>query len=219
MHDTFEYRFKESFIVNDSNDCWEFIKVNSHGYGHIMRNGKIERAHRAAWSHFKGNIPKGFYVLHKCDNRRCVNYKKHLYTGTAKNNMFDYMSRNPGAKLHLQRCQKAGREGAKKFWRSMSSNERKLFCKRRGKIRFANMTSMQRKQQLTKFQKAGALGSKQFWTKMTPVQRACFIQRRARKIKSFWNNITPAKKRQHLLSCKKAAKIRWGKIPSGKDIK
>lgn len=72
-------------------------------------HGKKFRAHRAAWILYRGAIPNGMLVLHRCDNPPCVN-PKHLYLGTPKQNMVDKMRRGrfktgvgtkqPGAKLH-----------------------------------------------------------------------------------------------------------------------
>lgn len=50
--------------------------------------GGIELTHRAAWRMYKGEIPQGAHVLHKCDNPRCVNVE-HLYLGTHLDNIRD----------------------------------------------------------------------------------------------------------------------------------
>lgn len=42
-----------------------------------------------------GEIPKGEFVLHRCDNSLCVN-PDHLYIGTQSDNMRDYYARSKG---------------------------------------------------------------------------------------------------------------------------
>ena len=54
------------------------------GYGHIG----IRLAHRIAWEEANGPIPAGLWVLHKCNNRQCIN-PEHLALGTAKDNSAD----------------------------------------------------------------------------------------------------------------------------------
>lgn len=41
-----------------------------------------------AWSVYRGPIPPGMFVLHKCHNPACIN-PDHLYIGTAKQNTHD----------------------------------------------------------------------------------------------------------------------------------
>ena len=60
------------------------------GYGSATgycpdRNGT---AHRVAWWITNGPIPEGICVLHKCDNRKCVN-PQHMFLGTRDDNNRD----------------------------------------------------------------------------------------------------------------------------------
>ncbi len=51
-------------------------------------NQVTEYAHRIAWKLAGKKIPKGKHVLHKCDNRRCVNVD-HMFLGDQALNMAD----------------------------------------------------------------------------------------------------------------------------------
>lgn len=69
--------------------------LTSGGYGKFHsggRFGKTELAHRAAWRLFKAPLPPSAFVLHTCDNRRCVN-PDHLRLGTQKDNIGDMWSK------------------------------------------------------------------------------------------------------------------------------
>ena len=73
--------------------CYEWQStIKRDGYGQFWMNGKSVRAHRAAYELLVGDIPEGKMVLHKCDNRKCVN-PDHLYIGTAKDNVRDMHER------------------------------------------------------------------------------------------------------------------------------
>jgi hypothetical protein len=56
---------------------------------------KVEQAHRVAWILKHGKIPEGKWVLHSCDNRKCV---RHLYLGDHAQNMKDMKDRGRSAK-------------------------------------------------------------------------------------------------------------------------
>lgn len=80
--------------VDPVTGCWNCRDVNkTHGYGQVKINYKNWRAHRASWTAFKGPIPKGVLVLHKCDNRPCCN-PKHLYLGNNSKNVQDMYERD-----------------------------------------------------------------------------------------------------------------------------
>jgi hypothetical protein len=58
------------------------------GYGQIHSKGQTAYAHRVAWELANGPIPEGAFVIHSCDNRRCVN-PDHLRIGTYLDNIGD----------------------------------------------------------------------------------------------------------------------------------
>lgn len=77
--------------------CWEYLGCidSANGYGRITTRYGREGAHRISYRHHHGEIAKGLYVRHKCDNPPCVN-PDHLEVGTPKQNMDDRDSRGHG---------------------------------------------------------------------------------------------------------------------------
>lgn len=112
----------DSREIDPITGCWNYTRSkNNKGYGWFSINGKAIGAHRASWILFKGEIPKGRIVCHRCDNPSCVN-PDHLFTGTTQDNRLD--------------CENKGRSnrpvGEQSPWAKLTSEDvlvvRKLFA-------------------------------------------------------------------------------------------
>jgi hypothetical protein len=86
-------RFLDMTVEADG--CLEWTgATDRHGYGRFCIDGKRRSylSNRSAWELFVGPIPDGMYVLHTCDNRKCVRVE-HLYLGDHAQNMADRKAR------------------------------------------------------------------------------------------------------------------------------
>lgn len=77
-------------------DCWIWTgSIRNDGYGRYPVNRQWKGAHRVAYELYKGPIPEGLLVRHKCDNPLCIN-PEHLELGTNKDNVWDMYLRGRG---------------------------------------------------------------------------------------------------------------------------
>jgi predicted XRE-type DNA-binding protein len=77
----------------EQNECWEWTKSLSSGYGRMRVGGRKMLAHRIVYELMNGSIPKHTLILHKCDNRKCCN-PDHLFIGSHQDNMDDKMNKH-----------------------------------------------------------------------------------------------------------------------------
>ena len=102
---TLEERFWRQVEVKGEDECWNWkAKSKIKGYGVIGRGGRLAPkvlAHRLSWELANGPVPEnkdehhGNVIMHKCDNRLCVN-PNHLTLGTQAENVRDMLTKGRG---------------------------------------------------------------------------------------------------------------------------
>lgn len=129
-----ETELRKRFKINRRNGCWDWTGCKqTQGYGTIKLNGVLWLGSRLSWTLFRGRVPSGMNVCHKCDRPGCIN-PAHLFLGTQKDNMQDAWKKG-----RLRPCpwtveQRAKRGTASRKWWSEASDEQKarIHCAPKG---------------------------------------------------------------------------------------
>ena len=77
----------EKYNIDPETLCWNWYGAHDkQGYGRVGP----KCAHRVSYEEYVGKIPPDMFVLHKCDNTKCIN-PDHLSIGTHQDNVDDKM--------------------------------------------------------------------------------------------------------------------------------
>ncbi len=126
-------QFRRSFWarVQKSQRCWIWCPksrtYHRQGYGWVWVPGiGLQLAHRVAWLLRYRTIPRGWFILHRCDNPPCVR-RSHLYLGRQSDNVLDMWVRGRftgmNGRRHTLKTRRLMRVSALRRWR-ISSNSR-----------------------------------------------------------------------------------------------
>lgn len=97
-------RLEARSIPEPNSGCWLWLAAcNRRGYGVFGTKDGPKLAHRVAWETWRGAIPIGLQVCHKCDVPTCIN-PGHLFLGTHDDNMADKMRKGRHGFASGERC-------------------------------------------------------------------------------------------------------------------
>lgn len=86
--------FDDKYTLDSKSGCWLWTGATTkRGYGVLKNQQRQRMAHRIAYELFRGPLPTGLDVCHKCDTPSCVN-PNHLFLGTRKDNMQDAVAKD-----------------------------------------------------------------------------------------------------------------------------
>lgn len=92
--------------LNSETGCIEWTgRLTTSGYGHLSSgfgdDRKQRSSHVVSWEIANKQSAEGFVVMHKCDNRKCIN-PDHLMRGTQADNVLDMRSK--GRNSNCTKC-------------------------------------------------------------------------------------------------------------------
>lgn len=103
--------------------------LNRSGYGYLTIRGDRWMAHRLTWAAVMGEIPKGQFVCHRCDNPTCIELA-HLFLGDHTENQRDMVRKGRHAKGSKTHC-KRGHELSGDNVRHINGHRHCVLCNRR----------------------------------------------------------------------------------------
>jgi hypothetical protein len=98
---TLKERFESKIEMIPESWCWIWTgATHKAGYGMVQLKNprRVTTAHRVSWEIYKGAIPPGLHVLHRCDVYPCVN-PEHLFLGTNEDNQKDMITKKRDKKF------------------------------------------------------------------------------------------------------------------------
>lgn len=108
-------RLEKYSFFEPNTGCQIWFGTMRGNYGTIGFFGISLSTRRASYLMFKGSIPHGHFVMHKCDNPSCIN-PEHLSSGTPKDNTRDMFSKGRWIKPVIDRSKLWGeRQASAKF--------------------------------------------------------------------------------------------------------